>query len=288
MQDVDIVHHTAALVPLTKSGSRFQDVNVTGSRIVAEEAAYAGVKCFIHMSSSAIFGAPPCPASNDTPLKPLEIYGKSKLDGELAVREVADQNGMKLIAVRPRTIIGEGRLGIFQILFDWIKDGADVYVIGDGSNKIQLLEATDLINAYMCVYDAGKPGLYNVGTDRYGTIREALENLSKHAGSRSKVRSLPDGLTVGVLGLLDKVGLSPLAPWHYLTYGKDFYFDLQPLTSLGWKPRYSNDEMLSEAYDSFISNYQQLMATTNGSAHRKKVKERMLSVLKMLSRGGLV
>lgn len=284
MQGIDIVHHTAALVPLTKSGSRFHEVNVQGSRIVAEEAAQAAVKCFVHMSSSAIFGAPACPANNSTPLKPLEIYGKSKLEGELAVRDIAQQHGMKLISVRPRTIIGEGRLGIFQILFDWIKDNANVYVIGDGSNKIQLLHADDLINAYMCVYDAGKPGLYNVGTDRYGTIRNALENLSKHAGSKTAVKSLPAALTVGTLTLLDKLGLSPLAPWHYLTYGKDFYFDLQPLTEIGWKPKYSNDEMLRQAYDSFIANYEQVMALKNGSAHRRPVKEKVLSVLKSFSK----
>jgi len=284
MQDIDIVHHTAALVPLTKSGRRFQEVNVTGSRIVAEEAAGAGVKWFIHMSSSAIFGAPICPATNDSPLKPLEIYGESKLAGELAVRAVAELSGMKLIAVRPRTIIGEGRLGIFQILFDWIKDNANVYTIGDGSNKIQLLHAQDLINAYMRVYEAGKPGLYNVGTDRYGTIREALENLIRHAGSRSKVKSLPAALTVTMLKILDQLGLSPLAPWHYLTYGKDFYFDIQPLIALGWKPKYSNDEMLRETYDSFIANYEQLMAASIGSPHRRKVKEQLLLMLKVLSK----
>ncbi len=44
----DIVHHTAALVPLTKSGSRFADVNVAGSALVAEEAANAKVQAFIH------------------------------------------------------------------------------------------------------------------------------------------------------------------------------------------------------------------------------------------------
>ncbi|PWU02410.1 MAG: epimerase [Candidatus Melainabacteria bacterium] len=286
MQGIDIVHHTAALVPLTKSGRRFQAVNVTGSQIVAEEAANAGVQCFIHMSSSAIFGAPDCPVTNETSLKPLEIYGKSKLDGELAVRAVAEQKGMKLIVVRPRTIIGEGRLGIFQILFDWIKENANVYVIGDGSNKIQLLHAQDLINAYICVYQAGKPGLYNVGTDRYGTIREALENLSRHANSRSKVKNLPSALTVTTLEVLDRLGLSPLAPWHYLTYGKDFYFDIEPLTALGWKPKYSNDEMLREAYDWFIANYEQLTGASIGSPHRRKVKEQLLSILKIFSKRG--
>jgi len=56
MRGVDVVHHNVALVPLTKSGGKFWEVNVTGSRIAAEEAVKAGVKGFIHMSSSALFG----------------------------------------------------------------------------------------------------------------------------------------------------------------------------------------------------------------------------------------
>ncbi|RAQ39283.1 epimerase, partial [Arthrospira sp. O9.13F] len=50
MKGVDIVHHNVALVPLTKSGNKFWEVNVEGSRIAAEEAAKAGVSSFIHMS----------------------------------------------------------------------------------------------------------------------------------------------------------------------------------------------------------------------------------------------
>jgi nucleoside-diphosphate-sugar epimerase len=273
-------------VPLTKSGKLFDRVNVEGSKIVAEEAAAAKVGHFVHMSSSAVFGAPKCPADNNSPLEPLEIYGRSKLAGEQAVRAVADNSGMKLIVVRPRTIIGKERLGIFQILFDWIKDGSNIYVLGDGSNKIQFLHATDLIEAYMLVCQVGKSGLYNVGTDRFGTLREDLEELCRYAGSKTKVKSLPEPLAVATLQTLDKVKLSPLAPWHYLTYGKPFYFDLAPLLSLGWKPRYSNVEMLEESYDSFIANRDRLIGAATGSAHRKQVKERVLAVLKVLSKLG--
>src|ERR1700704_5724751 len=42
MQGIDMVHHNVALVPLTKSGDKFWEVNVDGSRIAAEEAAKAG------------------------------------------------------------------------------------------------------------------------------------------------------------------------------------------------------------------------------------------------------
>lgn len=284
MQGVDIVHHTAALVPLTKAGDMFRQVNVEGTRIVAEEAVKAEVKCFIHTSSSAIFGCAPCPITNDTPTRPVEIYGKSKLDGELLAREIADKAGMPLIAVRPRTIIADGRLGIFQILFDWIKNDVNVYVIGSGETTIQFLHAQDLIDCYLMLVELNKPGLYNVGTDRYNPIGQCLANLITHAGSRARVKKLPHALTVGTLQALDAVKLSPLAPWHYLTYGEDFYFDVEPLKQLGWKPKYSNDEMLAASYDSFIANYDELMATKSASAHRKPLKEQILKMLKVVSK----
>src|SRR6187402_2356547 len=106
MRGVDVVHHNVALVPLTKAGGDFRAVNVDGSRIAAEEAVKAGVKTFIHMSSSAIFGSPECPVTNESPFRPVEIYGRAKLDGELAVRNICERGKLPLIVIRPRTILG--------------------------------------------------------------------------------------------------------------------------------------------------------------------------------------
>ena len=97
------------------------------------------------------------------------------------------------------------------------------------------------------------------------------------------MKSLPAGLTIQALRLLDALGLSPLAPWHYLTYHKPFYFDTSKLQSLGWKPRYSNDEMFRESYDWFIANYDRLVAEKAGSAHRRPVREGLLWFLKKWS-----
>jgi len=279
---IDIVHHNAALVPLTKSGKNFARVNIDGSRIVAEQAA-GRVRAFIHMSSSAVYGSPACPITADTPYRPIEIYGRAKLAGELAVREVCEQRGTALIVIRPRTILGLGRLGIFQILFDWISAGQNVFVVGDGNVKFQFVHADDLIDAYMLALRLGKPGIYNVGAARFGTLREALENLVCHAHSASRVRSLPAGLTVQTLRVLDFLGLSPLAPWHYLTYHKPFYFDVDPLLRLGWKPRYSNDDMFRESYDWFLSNRQAAGTDKGGSPHRRRVREGVLWLLKKIA-----
>jgi len=284
MEGVDIVHHNVALVPLTKSGDKFWEVNVIGSKIAAEEAVKAGVKSFIHMSSSALFGTPTCPITNDTPVEPIEIYGKGKLAGEIAVREVCEKGNLPLVVIRPRTILGEGRLGIFQILFEWIKEDINVYTIGSGNVPFQFVHAHDLMDAYMLALDANKPGIYNVGAADFGTLREGLEHLITYAGSKSKVKSLPVGLTIGSLKILDKLGLSPLAPWHYLTYHKEFYFDVKPLLDLGWKPRYSNDLMFKESYDWFLENYGKANISEKSSAHRKPVKEKILKLLKWISK----
>ncbi len=283
MRGIDVVHHNVALVPLTKSGSRFWDVNVTGSLIAAEEAAKAGIKSFIHMSSSAVYGVPPaCPITSKTPENPAEIYGRAKTAGEFAVREVCAKRQLPLVVIRPRTILGEGRLGIFQILFSWIIQNRNVYVIGSGDVGFQFVHAMDLLDAYMLILKSGKTGVFSVGTDRFGTLRQALEGLILYAGSSSKVKSLPVLPTITALRLLDFMRLSPLAPWHYLTYHKAFYFDVTPLLQMGWMPKYSNDEMLRESLDWFRF-HPQSSVSEGGSAHRRPVREGILRLIKKLS-----
>jgi hypothetical protein len=97
------------------------------------------------------------------------------------------------------------------------------------------------------------------------------------------VRALPESLSIGSLRALDALGLSPLAPWHYLTYHKAFFFDVAPLTALGWKPRYSNDEMLRESYDWFLAHRSDRELASDASAHRKPVSQRILRLLRRFS-----
>lgn len=284
LRGVDVVHHNAALVPLTKSGRGFWDVNVEGSRIAAEEAAKARVRAFIHMSSSALYGLPAeSPITARTPLRPVEIYGRAKLAGEEAVRQACGNARLPLVVIRPRTLLGDGRLGIFQVLFDWIRRGRNVYVIGSGDVSFQFLHAHDLMDFYLLALDSGRPGTYNVGTDRFGTLREALEHLIGYAGTASLVKSLPESLTINALRLLDWLRLSPLAPWHYLTYHKAFHFDVAPLLAMGWRPRYSNDEMLRESYDWFLAHGVESSPRDAGSPHRRALRQGVLWVLRQLS-----
>src|SRR3546814_4556885 len=49
--------------------------------------------------------------------------------------------------------------------------------------------------------------------------------------------------------------MSPLVPCHYLSSHKDCHFDVGPLLERGWRPRYSNAEMLHESYDWYCANH---------------------------------
>src|SRR3546814_13000144 len=80
---------------------------------------------------------------------------------------------------RSRATLGAGRLGIFQILFEWIRENRNVYVIGSGGNRVQFIHAHDLMDFYMLALDSGRPGTYTVGTDRFVTLRAALAEIGR-------------------------------------------------------------------------------------------------------------
>jgi len=289
MRGVDVVHHNAALVAQTNAGKAYWDVNVEGTRIVIEEAAKVGVKAVVHVSSTAAYGIPPEGAiTAETPLQPVEPYGKSKRAGELVAEELCVTHQIPLITIRPRATLGASRLGIFQVLFEWIKENRNVYVIGSGNIKFQFIHAHDLIDFYMVALDTGKTGTYNVGTDQFGTLRGGLEDLIRYAGSSSQVKSLPEHLTIGALRLLYWLHVSPLVPWHYLTYHKACYFDVEPLLQMGWRPKYSNADMLRESYDWYCAHAQDAKAGripggTSGSPHRSPLKQGVLWLVKLAS-----
>ena len=79
--------------------------------------------------------------------------------------------------------------------------------------------------------------VYNIGTDRFGTMREALEALCRHASTGSKVKSVPDAPVQWVMAAAGRLGMSPVGAYHDVAYGKPNYFDVpDAVNELGWHP----------------------------------------------------
>lgn len=277
---MDRVIHCVAKVPITKAGKEFWTVNVEGTRQVLEAAMRCGVKKVVHLSSSSVQLSEKNPVPEEAPFHPVGEYAKSKLAAEEVCRGYLNQ-GLKIDIIRPRTVVGRGRLGIFDILFEWISEGRKVYILGNGKNKIQFLHAEDLA---ACCYLASQqplPHVFNVGSKDFSSLREDLQALIDEAGTRSRVVPVPVAPAVAALAVLDFLRLSPLASWHYLTYHKDFYFSNEKAKKiLGWEPRYGNREILGQSYRDYLESRTRHRP---GFGHRKALKQQILGLLKKIS-----
>jgi nucleoside-diphosphate-sugar epimerase len=278
---VDVVFHNVAQVPLARDRSLFESVNVVGTANVLLGARDAGVTKVVHTSSSAVFGIPDSnPVREDSPCRPLEAYGRAKLHAEQLCHEAAAA-GLDVSIVRPRTILGHGRLGIFAVLFEFIAAGAPVYVLGRGDNRYQLVHADDLADACLRAGDRPDPATYNIGAGAFGTMRETIQALVDHAGTGSVIRSLPTGPAKAAMRASATVGLAPFAPYHWLLYSESLYFDTtKARTELGWEPRHSNASMLVESYDWYLAHRDELAG--DRSHHQSPVRLGALRVLRHL------
>ena len=279
---VSIVHHNVALVPLAKDKSAFFEVNEGGTRNLLDAALRTGVKKVVSMSSSAVYGVPDAnPVNEDSRRMPGEAYGRAKLAGEDLCREYVER-GLDVTIIRPRTIMGHGRLGIMQILFEWIRRGRNIPVLGRGDNRYQFVHADDLVSA--CMKAAERPGAasYNIGAEQFGTMRELLEALCAYARTGSRVVSVPASAAVKLMKLTSELRLSPLGAYHAMMYGQSMYFDVsRAKTELAWSASRSNIEMFIDSYDWYCRNRTEVFARKDASHHRSPVKQGVLALVSL-------
>ena len=283
LEGVEVVIHTAAALPIQVSKKKIYEVNVRGTRYVLHEALKAGIKRVVFISSTAVYGVPKVhPIDEDSPMIPLGHYGSSKVVGEDICRQYQER-GLQVNIIRPKTFLGTGRLGVFEILFEWIAEGRKIPLLGNGENHYQLLEVTDLVDA---IYRAASKEdvvnqTMNIGADRYQTLNEDMQALFDHAGSGSRLWHLPARPGEMALRVLELARLSPLAAWHYGTMWRDSYVEVDRAKKLlDWQPKYSNAEALIRAWDWYQENKGRY---ETGVTHRVAWQKGALAVMRRIS-----
>ena len=276
--------HAAAALPIQLSGRSIHSVNVEGTATVLAAALEAGVRRAILVSSSAVYGIPRLhPILEEAPLVGVGHYGRSKIEAEAIARRFGER-GLEMVTIRPKTFIGPERLGVFEILFDWIREGRRIYMLGRGHNRYQLLAVRDLVDAVLRSATAPVAGeTFNVGAKEFGTVRSDLQALIDHAGSTSRLTPVPARPAELALRALELARLSPLAEWHYKTAHRDSFVDSSKAERLlGWSPRLSNEQALIETYDWYLANLSTVPRAA-GLTHRRPWNQRGLKLLKRLS-----
>ena len=259
---VDTIYHLAAgqrMKPQFASlgEDEIRVMNVAGVANVLAAARACGTRKVVVVSSSGVYGIPTTvPMTEDHPQRPLGAYGWSKIEAERLCLEFLAEGGDVTI-LRPMSLFGPGMTGVFVLLFDWVHRGRRVYLLGSGRNRVQMVSAWDVADA--CVLAAARPAargaILNLGSARVPTVREQVDALIAHAGSRSRVVGVPAGFLRAAARVLDLVKLSPIVPEHYLLADSTFVLDIARARAvLGWTPRFDNVQLMCDAYDWYVAH----------------------------------
>lgn len=200
---VDVVIHTAARVHVmadvaTDPLTEYRRVNVAGTLNLACQAAEAGVKRLVFISSIKVNGEetildhPYGPTDIPAPVDP---YGASKLEAEEGLRQIAEQTGMEVVIVRPPLVYGPGVRANFLSMMRWLNRGVPL-PLGRTNNKRSLVALENLVDFLYCC--ALHPGAANqtfmVSDGEDLSTAELLKRMAAALGKRANLIPLPQSI----------------------------------------------------------------------------------------------
>ena len=282
MEGVDFVVHTAAALPLY-SPEDIYTTDVEGTRNVLDAALRHGVKRFVHVSSTAVYGIPDHhPLYETDKLEGVGPYGQAKIQAEMICLEYRAK-GMVVPIIRPKSFVGPERLGVFALLYDWAFTGHNFPMIGGGNNRYQLLDVEDLCVAIyltLTLPETQVNDTFNIGAREFTTMKEDYQAVLDYAGHGKKVVGFPAAPAIWGLRVLDRLGLSPLYKWVYETASKDSFVSIEKAErELGFEPRYSNRDALLRNFRWYIENRAQF-ENASGVSHRVPWSQGAIGLLK--------
>ena len=275
-----VIHLAAFLAHEVKNKEELWTSNVDGTRIVRDACIKYGVKNLVFTSSNCLWAedAPdPVPESKEP--NPIEIYGKSKWEGEKLLLET--KNELNSTIFRCPTIIDEGRLGLLAMLFEFIDEDRKLPMVGDGENRYQFIYAKDMGNACIKALSSQKTEIYNIGSDNVKSFNEVYQYVIDKSGSKSRLWHLPKGFMTFGMKVCHLLHISPLGPYQYKMISASFVFDTDKIKNeLDWKPTLSNEEMLYKSYEYYKENREEIEHRTDVSAHKRGAKMGIIKLFK--------
>jgi len=254
---VQTVIHAAAVqyhdrVPRWRR-ERFFQQNVRIAQNLVAAVRRAGVRHLIMVSSDMVYGLPRGrPWLEDDPPAPIGPYGRSKLQAEEVCRQVAS-DGICVTILRPRLILGPGRVGVLRYLFDRVRSGRAIPIVGSPRCRYQMVSVRDVAAACLLALERGVAGTFNLGSDDPPGVGQLIAALCERAGSCSRIVRVPRRMAHAALGVLDAVRCGPLAAEQFRLTGRDCVVDTtRARKHLGWRPQDSDIEMLYQAYAAYV------------------------------------
>lgn len=248
VKDVDVIFHLAAAPEVKESyvsPEKFWKINVEGTRSLLEAIREEGSSPnLIFFSSSTVYGEAPEIPTKETygPLRPISVYGASKLAAEAIISAYAHSYNFKAISVRLGNIVGRGsRHGIIYDFVNKLRTNPrKLEILGDGKQSKSYLHVEDCVNAVKLIgrsfsrsYD-----VYNIGSDDRISVDEIAMIVIEEMGLEDvELAHQPSG--PGGAGWIGDVKIMQL--------------DITKLKKLGWVPKNNSSESIRLAVRELLS-----------------------------------
>ena len=254
---VDAVIHLCARVHImndrsVSSLSEFRHVNVGGTLNLARQAAAAGVKRFIFISSIKVNGEqtdPNQPLTENSPPSPTDPYSISKYEAEQGLWEISRETGMDVVIIRPPLVYGPGVKANFLRMMQWLERGIPL-PLGGIKNKRSLVALDNLVD-FICTcveHPAAANQLFLVSDDHDLSTPALLHSLAGFMRTPDRVFSIPSPLldmTARLLGKSNEIQRLCGSLQVDITKAKEL---------LAWKPPVSVDHALKETAEWYVES----------------------------------
>ena len=251
LQGVEAVIHAAARAhvmndTVTDPLAEFRKVNVEGTLNLARQAAAAGVKRFIFISSIKVNGEATSPGKpflvSDVPA-PEDAYGLSKLEAERGLLQIAAETGLEVVIIRPPLVYGPGVKGNFASMTRLVEKGLPL-PLGAIHNRRSLVGIDNLVALIIrCIdHPAATNQIFLAGDAEDLSTTQLLRGVARAMGRPSRLIAVPAGLLKGGAMLLGK---RTLAQRLLGSLQVDIAHTCE---LLDWKPPFTVDEGLRRCF----------------------------------------
>lgn len=210
---VDTVVHCAARVHVMKDAASdplaaFRAVNVEGTLNLARQAAQAGVRRFVYISSIKVNGEATAEGrpftAEDTPA-PLDAYGISKREAEDGLQALAGHCAMEVVIIRPVLVYGPGVGANFRSMMKWLHKGVPL-PLGGIHNARSLVGISNLVDFTLCcmTHPAAANQTFLVSDGEDVSTTQLLQRLSRALGAQARIFPVPAGLLEAAARMIGK------------------------------------------------------------------------------------
>lgn len=197
---VDCVVHCAARVHQMQESESdvleaYRLVNTHGTLHLAEQAAKAGVKRFVFVSSIKVNGErtlPEQPFTTEVLNAPDDPYGLSKYQAELALKALCERTDMELVIIRPPLVYGPGVKANFQSMIRWVAKGVPL-PLGAIQNARSLVYIDNLVDLILtsCVHPHASGHTFLVSDGEDVSTTQLLKAVAGAMGKPSALIPIP-------------------------------------------------------------------------------------------------